>query len=128
MTVLAQCQSLDFLFFSVIKTALLVASCFVKGSFWALWSIIMYSRSTICNKRLSALALLYTCHEKDWRPEIILNKLITVRFNRPQLGQRIKGIYNIQYFFISVFAVPIQRLSSACWLGHLVLAPILLQV
>ena len=75
---LAQRQSLDFLFFPVIKTALFVASYFAKGSFWALWSIIMYKRSTICNKRLSELALLYTCNEKDWRPEIILNKLITV--------------------------------------------------
>ena len=70
--------------FLIIKTALRilgtlpVTSCSCERSFSALRKLKMYNRSTMCNERLSALALLYIPVEIDPSPQSVLEKFIAL--------------------------------------------------
>ena len=78
----ATLKSINFPCFPIIKTALRilgtlpVTSCSCERSFSALRKLKMYNRSTTCNERLSALALLYIHVEIDPDRQSILEKYI----------------------------------------------------
>ena len=77
-------KSINFPCFPIIKTALRilgtlpVISCSCERSFSALRKLKMYKRSTMYNKRLSAMALLYIHFEIDPDPQSILEKFIAL--------------------------------------------------
>ena len=82
---------INFPCFPIIKTALRilgtlpVTSCPCERSFSALRKLKMYSRSTMCNERLRALALLYIHVEIDPDPQSILEKFIALGPHRLEL-------------------------------------------
>ena len=84
-------KCINFPCFPIIKTALiilgtlLVTSCSCKRSFSALRKLNMYNRNTMCNERLSALALLFIHVEIDPDPQSILEKFIALRPHRLEL-------------------------------------------
>ena len=77
-------KSINFPCFPIIKTALRilgtlpVTSCSCERSFSALRKLKIYNRSTMCNKSLSALALLYIHVEIDPNPQSIWEKFIAL--------------------------------------------------
>ena len=87
-SVSATLKSINFPCFPIIKTALRilgtlpVTSCSCERSFSALRKLKMYNRSTMCDERLSALALLYIHVEIDLDPQSSLEKFIALGPNR----------------------------------------------
>ena len=77
-------KSINFPCFPIIKTALkiletfLVTSCSCERSFSALCKLKVYNKSTMCNERLSALALLYIHVKIDPDPQSILEKFVAL--------------------------------------------------
>ena len=84
-------KCINFSCFPIIKTALRilgtlpVTSCSCERSFSALRKLKMYNRSTMCNERLSALALLYIHVEIDPDLQSILEKFIVLGPHRLEL-------------------------------------------
>ena len=68
--------------FPIIKTALRIletpVTCSCERSFCVLHKLKMYSRSTMCNERLSAVALLYVNVQIDPDPQSILKKFVEI--------------------------------------------------
>ena len=84
-------KSINFSCFPIIKTALRilgtlpVTSCSCERSFSALRKLKMYKRSTMCNDKLSAMALLYIHFEIDPDRQSILEKFIALGPHRLEL-------------------------------------------
>ena len=84
-------KCINFPCFPIIKTALiilgtlLVTSCSCEISFSALRKLNMYNRNTMCNERLSTLALLFIHVEIDPDPQSILEKFIALGPHRLEL-------------------------------------------
>ena len=84
-------KCISFPCFPIIKTALRIlgtlpvtySSC--ERSFSALHKLKMYNRTTMCNKRLSALALLHIHVEIDPDPQSVLEKCIALGPHRLEL-------------------------------------------
>ena len=75
---------INFSCFRIIKNTLRiletlpVTSCSCQRSFSAFFKLKMYNRSAICNKRLSALALLYIHGEIDRDTQSVLEKYVAL--------------------------------------------------
>lgn len=83
-------KCISFTCFPIIKTALRilgtipVTSCSCERSFSALRKLKDYNRSTMCNDRLTALALIYIHQEVDPDPLTILRKFVNLKPHRLQ--------------------------------------------
>ena len=90
-TVTSTLKAIDFPCFDTIKVALRilgtipVTSCSCERSFSALRMLKTYNRSTMCNERLNALALMFIHKNVDPDPEDILDRFIALGPHRLQL-------------------------------------------